>query len=236
MRRHSLTTLAATAATAAAALALGACGSDQPTDTSEVAPMLLAEEDAPAGYTWNSVSEVLTDADDLGQQLDAAMAGVTTEPEFCAALVPSSDSIIAELYDHQGAVDAVEFLPDDENDPAVIDAIVSTADAGDTADLASGETDAGDCGDFTRTDSSGTETTFHATVQKASVAETDDTSVITVLSDSATPGEELVTTVVGTVEDVHFRVTAAGVTDVEVLTELAEKQVSQITRTQEGQE
>jgi len=228
MRRHSLTTLAATAA---AVLALTACSNDEPTDTSEVAPMLLAEEDAPAGYTWNSVSEVLTDSgDDLGQQLDAAMAGVTTEPESCAALVPSSDSIIAELYDHQDAVDAVEFLPDDENDPAVIDAIVSTA------DLASGEIDAGDCGDFTRTDSSGTETTFHATVQKASVADTDDTSVITVLSDSATPGEELVTTVVGTVDDVHFRVTAAGVTDVVLLTELAEKQVAQITGTQEGQE
>ncbi|AEK35894.1 putative secreted protein [Corynebacterium variabile DSM 44702] len=234
MRRHSLTTLATTAA---AVLALAACGNDEPTDTSEVAPMLLAEEDAPAGYTWNSVSEVLTDSgDDLGQQLDAAMAGVTTEPESCAALVPSSDSIIAELYDHQDAVDAVEFLPDDENDPAVIDAIVSTADAGDTADLASGEIDAGDCGDFTRTDSSGTETTFHATVQKASVADTDDTSVITVLSDSATPGEELVTTVVGTVDDVHFRVTAAGVTDIVLLTELAEKQVAQITGTQEGQE
>lgn len=145
MRRHSLTTLAATAA---AVFALAACGSDEPTDTSEVAPMLLAEEDAPAGYTWNSVSEVLTDSgDDLGQQLDAAMAGVTTEPESCAALVPSSDSIIAELYDHQDAVDAVEFLPDDEKDPAVIDAIVSTADAGDTADLASGKIDAGDCGD-----------------------------------------------------------------------------------------
>jgi hypothetical protein len=35
---------------------------------------------------------------------------------------------------------------------------------------------------------------------------------------------------------VHFRVTAAGVTDVEVLTELAEKQVAQITGTQEGQD
>jgi hypothetical protein len=57
-----------------------------------------------------------------------------------------------------------------------------------------------------------------------------------VLSDSATPGEELVTTVIGTVDDVHFRVTAAGVTDVEVLTELAEKQVAQITGTQEGQD
>lgn len=229
--------LGAATFTALATLALAACGADEPTDTSEVAPMLLTEEDAPEGYTWNSVAEVLADAgDDLGQQLDAAMAGVTTEPESCAALVPSSDSIIAELYDHQDSVDAVEFLPADENDPAVIDAIVSTADTGDTADLASGEIDAGDCGDFTRTDSSGTETTFHATVQKASVADTDDTSVITVLSDSATPGEELVTTVVGTVDDVHFRVTAAGVTDVEVLTELAEKQVAQITETQEGQD
>jgi hypothetical protein len=219
------------------ALALTACGSDEPTDTSDIAPMLLTEEDAPEGYTWNSVAEVLTDAgDDLGQQLDAAMAGVTTEPESCAALVPSSDSIIAELYDHQDAADAVEFLPVDENDPAVIDAIVSTADSGDTADLASGEIDAEDCSDFTRTDSSGTETTFHATSQKASVADTDDTFVITVLSDSATPGEELVTTVIGTVDDVHFRVTAAGVTDVEVLTELAEKQVAQITGTQEGQD
>lgn len=219
------------------ALALTACGSDEPTDTSDIAPMLLTEEDAPEGYTWNSVAEVLTDAgDDLGQQLDAAMAGVTTEPESCAALVPSSDSIIAELYDHQDAADAVEFLPVDENDPAVIDAIVSTADSGDTADLASGEIDAEDCSDFTRTDSSGTETTFHATSQKASVADTDDTFVITVLSDSATPGEELVTTVIGTVGDVHFRVTAAGVTDVEVLTELAEKQVAQITGTQEGQD
>lgn len=219
------------------ALALTACGSDEPTDTSDIAPMLLTEEDAPEGYTWNSVAEVLTDAgDDLGQQLDAAMAGVTTEPESCAALVPSSDSIIAELYDHQDAADAVEFLPVDENDPAVIDAIVSTADSGDTADLASGEIDAEDCSDFTRTDSSGTETTFHATSQKASVADTDDTFVITVLSDSATPGEELVTTVIGTVDDVHFRITAAGVTDVEVLTELAEKQVAQITGTQEGQD
>jgi hypothetical protein len=219
------------------ALALTACGSDEPTDTSGIAPMLLTEEDAPEGYTWNSVAEVLTDAgDDLGQQLDAAMAGVTTEPESCAALVPSSDSIIAELYDHQDAADAVEFLPVDENDPAVIDAIVSTADSGDTADLASGEIDAEDCSDFTRTDSSGTETAFHATSQKASVADTDDTFVITVLSDSATPGEELVTTVIGTVDDVHFRVTAAGVTDVEVLTELAEKQVAQITGTQEGQD
>jgi hypothetical protein len=219
------------------ALALTACGSDEPTDTSDIAPMLLTEEDAPEGYTWNSVAEVLTDAgDDLGQQLDAAMAGVTTEPESCAALVPSSDSIIAELYDHQDAADAVEFLPVDENDPAVIDAIVSTADSGDTADLASGEIDAEDCSDFTRTDSSGTETTFHATSQKASVADTDDTFVIIVLSDSATPGEELVTTVIGTVDDVHFRVTAAGVTDVEVLTELAEKQVAQITGTQEGQD
>ncbi|WP_297008258.1 hypothetical protein [uncultured Corynebacterium sp.] len=216
---------------------LTACGDDGPTDTSAIAPMLLTEDDAPDGFGWNSVAEVLTDAgDDLGQQLDAALAGVTTEPASCGALVPTSDSIIAELHDHRDTVNAVEFLPDDENTPAVIDAVVSTADDGDTTDLASGRIDAGACSAFTRTGSDGSVTHYRASAQKASVASPDDTRVITVLSDSVTPGEDVVTTVAGTVEGVHFRVTSAGVTDADVLTTLAEKQVAKISDATEGQD
>lgn len=229
----------AAAAVSLAVLLLTACGGDDgdPADTSAVAPMPLVSGDAPAGFSWNSVAEVLEDAgDDLGNQLDAAAAGVTTEPESCAVLVPTSDSIIAELYDHRDTTGAVEFLPEDSNDPAVIDAVVSTAEDGDTAALATGKISADDCGDFTRTRSDGSDTHFRASAEKASVAATDDTTVITVLSDSATPGEELVTTVAGTVDGVHFRVTASGVTDLELLTDLAERQVAQITGYSQGQE
>lgn len=235
MRRLPLTTVGAVALVCP--LMLTACGDDTPTDTSAVAPMLLTDGDAPEGYTWNSVAEVLEDPDGtLGQQIDASVASVATDPASCAALVPTSDSIIAELFTHRDTADAVEFLPADDNDPAVIDAVVSTAEDGDTADLASGAVDTGVCGEFTRTGSDGGVTHYRANAQKASVASTDDTTVITVLSDSTTPGEDLVTTVVGTVDGVHFRVTAAGVTDVDLLTTLAEKQVAQISRGMEGQD
>jgi hypothetical protein len=51
-----------------------------------------------------------------------------------------------------------------------------------------------------------------------------------------TPGEELVTTITGTVDGVHFRIAASGVTDTQILTDLAEKQVRHIIEVMEGQD
>lgn len=227
-------------------LLLTSCGGDDDYAASEagasqVAPMLLGGAAAPTGYSWHGVAELLGDegsdsAGDLGQQIDAAMAGVTTEPASCSALVPTADSIIAELYDHRDAAGAVEFLPTDPTDPAVIDALVSVADSGDTVDIATGKISAGKCGDFTRTRSDGTVTRFRASAQKASIDTTDDTTVITVLSDSVTPGEELIATIAGTVRGVHFRIAASGVTDLDVLTDLAQKQVAAVIGYMEGQD
>lgn len=243
-RRRAAPTAAQATVTAAALgvltlVGLTACGgSDDPVaDTSAVAPMLLTDADTPAGYSWNSVAEVLADAgDDLGQQIDADAAATTTDPASCAALVPTSTSIFGELYDHRDTVGAVEFLPDDRNDPAVIDAVVSTADDGDTVDLASGKVGAGDCGQFSRTGSDGAVTHYRASGQSASNAVAQDMQVITVLSDSTDPGENLVTTVTGSVDGVHFRVTAAGTTDPDLLTGLAETQVNRIAEVMEGQD
>ncbi|AGP30140.1 hypothetical protein [Corynebacterium terpenotabidum] len=221
---------------------LAACGGDDGededfVDTSSIASLLLTSEDAPSGYSWNSVAEVLEGAgDDLGQQLDASAASVTTSPENCAALVPTADDLLAEIYDHSDTVGAIEFLPDDEDDPAVIDAVVSIADDGDTALLAGGDLDVDQCGEFTRTYADGSVTNYRANAQKASIAATDDTTVITVLSDSATEGEEITSTVTGTVDGVHFRITAVGVTDTDVVTSLAEAQVARITGVREGQD
>lgn len=216
---------------------LAGCSGDKVTDSSSVAPMLLTDRDTPEGYTWNSVAEVLRDADDgLGNQLDASANATTTQPASCAALVPTSDSIIAELYGHRDSTGAVEFLPRDSTSPAVIDAVVSTADDGDTSSLATGKVTVSDCAEFTRTGSDGTVTTYRATSQKASLATTDDTTVFTVSSDSVNAGESLVITVAGTVDGVHFRVTAAAVSDVATLTDLAEKQVSHIGEVMEGQD
>lgn len=243
-RRGTAPSAVPTAVTAAALgvlalVGLTACGgADDPVaDTSAVAPMLLTDDDAPAGYSWNSVADVLADAgDDLGQQLDADAAATTTDPASCAALVPTSTSIFGELYDHRDTVGAVEFLPDDRNDPAVIDAVVSTADDGDTAGLASGKVSVDGCGQFSRTGSDGAVTHYRASSQSASNAVAQDMRVVTVLSDSTDPGENLVTTVTGSVDGVHFRVTAAGTTDPDLLTELAETQVNRIAGTMEGQD
>ncbi|WP_261796859.1 hypothetical protein [Corynebacterium provencense] len=218
---------------------VSACGSDSDrmVDTSSVSTMLMTRDDTPPGYTWNSVAEVLRDAgDDLGQQIDAEAASVKVEPDYCAALVPTSTSIIAELHDHGDTTGAVEFLPEDSNDPAVVDAVVSTSDDGDTASLASGRVSADRCSDFTRTRDDGSVTHFRADSSRASLASPDDTTVITVLSDSVTPGEELVTTITGTVDGVHFRIAASGVTDTQILTDLAEKQVRHIIEVMEGQD
>jgi len=61
----------------------------------------------------------------------------------------------------------------------------------------------------------------------------DDATVITVVSDSTDPAEALITTVAGTVAGAHFRVTAAGVSDADLLTQLAEKQVSRMSTSKE---
>lgn len=206
-------------------------------DSSTVSSMLLTKDATPDNYSWNTVADVIGDAgDDLGNQLDAAAAAVTVDPRSCLALVPTSDSIIAELYDHRDATGAIEFLPTDSTDPAVIDAIVSTADDGDTADLANETITAADCSDFTRTRSDGTVTHFRASAQEASMPGADKITVITVLSNSVTPGEELITTIAGTVDGVNFRITAAGVADLDVLSDLAQKQVTQIAEFMRGQD
>jgi len=133
-------------------------GGDKTADApSAVAPMLLTNDDAPQGYSWNSVADILTDEDGgLGNQLDAAANENKTEPASCSALAPTADSIIGELYENRESAAAVEFLPtdaDDSQDPSVIDAVVSTANQGDTVDIATGVVSADDCSQFTRTGS-----------------------------------------------------------------------------------
>ncbi|MGO3361057.1 MAG: hypothetical protein ACTIL2_01320 [Corynebacterium sp.] len=217
---------------AGAGLLLGsaACSSDDSGngngsgDGSDADPSDLALTDsaAPAGYDWNDVGEVLSDegfSDDLQAPL--------IDPEQCAALDPSALSVLVELRDNQDTSAAVEFLPHDETDPAIVNAIVST-----DPDFLAMPEDISECETFTQTseeDPQAEPVTYQASAEQSEIVGAEDTEVITIVSDSeGAGGGEATSIVTGTVNGVAFRVSGSGIEEPRILMDLVDRQVDQI--------
>lgn len=203
--------------------------SDDPSD------LMLQQADAPAGYGWNNVADVF-DGDnasvtDFMTELGDADGGSQVDPETCSEIVPDENNLLLELHDHPDTTAVTEFLPQDDNDQTVIDAMISTADG--AADRV--PTDLSDCGTFTRTstlDTSKPPVTYHAQATEGSVVGAENVNVITVVEEdpaAADNASDPVIIVTGTAADVFFRVSAVGLKEPKILLDLADRQVARIT-------
>ncbi|WP_291477647.1 hypothetical protein [Corynebacterium sp.] len=202
----------------------GSAVSDNPAD------MMLTDSDTPAGYEWNNVADVLEDgSDDTAEELRNIAGSTRTDPEQCSALAPRAVSILATLQDNRDTAAAVEFLPQDENDPGVINAMIST-DPENTG-MALPE-DLSECASFTQgsdLDPDSPVVNYETEVSDAEVVGAEDVHVITVVNDSDSPsGDNPASVVVGRVDNVVFRVNASGVEEPQLLLDLVDRQVDRI--------
>lgn len=205
----------------------GGAVSDNPAD------MILTDSDTPAGYEWNNVADVLEDGeDDTADQLRSIAEATLTDPEQCGALAPRAVSILATLQDNQDTAAAVEFLPQDESDPAVINAMISTDPENTGMALPD---DLSECSSFTQSsemDPDSPAVNFETDVTDAEVLGAEDVHVITVVNDAdSQSGDNPASVVVGTVDGVAFRVNASGIEEPQLLLDLVDRQVDRIRGT-----
>ncbi|AHW65081.1 hypothetical protein [Corynebacterium glyciniphilum] len=217
----------------------GATSSESSGDTSgsavsdDPADMILTDSDTPAGYEWNNVADVLEDGEEATADELRNIAGSTrTEPEQCGSLAPRAVSILATLQDNPDTAAAVEFLPQDENDPGVINAMISTDPENTGMALPD---DLSECASFTQSsemDPDSPAVNYQTEVSDADVLGAEDVHVITVVNDSDSPsGDNPASVVVGRVDDVVFRINASGVEEPQLLLDLVDRQVDRIRGT-----
>lgn len=198
----------------------GSGGAPAPSD------LMLTDSASPAGYSWNDVAEVLGDDEQFDELREIADATVT-DPAECATLSPTAVSVLMDLREHSDTTAAVEFLPHDERDPAVVQAMVST----DPEALAVPD-DLSVCESFTQeneADPGTPATTYQVSAEETEVIGAEGVQVITILGDSQAPGgDEPTSLVVGTVGDIGFRVSASGIEEPRILMDIVDRQVDQI--------
>lgn len=201
-------------------------------DSPSPSDLMLTDSASPAGYSWNDASEVLGD-DEQFDQLNEIAEATVTDPEQCAPLAPSAVSVLVDLRDNPDTTGAVEFLPHDETDPAVVDAVVST----DPESLALPE-DMAQCETFTQNNEAAEdepEVTYQASTSDTEIVGAENTKVVTITSDSQGPGGDETTSVItGTVNGVAFRVTASGIEEPRILTDIVDRQVDRIAEVTSG--
>jgi hypothetical protein len=202
----------------------GSAVSDNPAD------MMLTDSDTPAGYEWNNVADVFEDgSEETAEELRNIAGATRTDPELCSALAPRAVNILATLQDNPDTAAAVEFLPQEENDPGVINAMIST-DPENTG-MALPE-DLSECASFTQgsdLDPDSPVVNYQTEVSDANVVGAEDVHVITVVSDAdSQSGDNPASVVVGRVDDVVFRVNASGVEEPNILLDLVDRQVDRI--------
>ncbi|MGV0870373.1 hypothetical protein [Corynebacterium kalidii] len=202
----------------------GSAVSDNPAD------MMLTDSDTPAGYEWNNVADVFEDgSEETAEELRNIAGATRTDPELCSALAPRAVNILATLQDNPDTAAAVEFLPQEENDPGVINAMIST-DPENTG-MALPE-ELSECASFTQgsdLDPDSPVVNYQTEVSDANVVGAEDVHVITVVSDAdSQSGDNPASVVVGRVDDVVFRVNASGVEEPNILLDLVDRQVDRI--------
>lgn len=188
--------------------------------------LMLTDSASPAGYSWNDVAEVLGDDEQFDELSEIADATVT-DPEECSTLSPTAVSVLVDLRENADTTAAVEFLPHDETDPAVVQAMVST----DPEALAVPD-DLSACETFTQhneVDAGTPEATYQVSAEDSNVEGAENVQVITITSDSQSPGgDEPTSLVVGNVGDIPFRVSASGIEEPRILMDIVDRQVDQI--------
>lgn len=232
MMHRALLRTCATVSAAGLAVGLAACSSDD--DEHGVDAMMLADADTPAGWERSDATEIFGDGDgddededaDIAELLDTARA-IDVEPAQCAPLEPSPLPALAMLYEHPETTAGAGFLPQDENDPGVVNAVISTDPEATGMVLPD---DLGECSTFTRTSEfDDQEVTYRADASEAEVDGAEDVHVVTVVSDAEVQsGDDTVSVVVGTVDDVAFRVDASGLEEPQILLDLVDRQVDRI--------
>jgi len=235
--------LSALALATAGLLVLGACSSEsgdaaEPSNestTSSVAAtpavaseVVLTEAEAPAGYEYSDVAEVLLEGAEQENHEDvlavlAEISGTnTTEPAQCSALLPTAVDMLTHIQQDPQATAATEFSDAEGN---VISVFATTSEAIERAPA-----DLAECATFTRaaTDPALDLQIVYRTEPLAievDGAETQTAARIVSDQDVAEPAQS---TFSGTVDGVYFQIYTSQALDDQLLTDIAQAQVDKI--------
>ena len=228
---------------AAGLLALGACSSgsggseadssSQTPASSAAAPavaadVVLAEADAPAGYTYSDVAEVLTagegreDHEDVLAVLAEISGTNTTEPARCSALLPTAVDMLTHIQQDPQASAATEFSDAQGN---VISVFATTSESIERAPA-----DPAECATFTRTATDPAvdlQVAYRAEPIAIEVDGAESSTAARIVSDQDV-AEPAQSTFSGTVDGVYFQIHASQALDDQLLTDMAQAQIDKI--------
>ena len=232
-------TLTLTAVTGVLLLGLSACA-DAPAEeaapaaettvtgeTAVPAEVILAADDAPAGFTHTDLGATLAAGDpEANAELLAMMAELTgatvTAPAHCAGLLPTAVDILTHIGQDPATTAGTDFT--DAEGTAIT--AMATTDAG----LTRAPGDLSDCATFTRESAvEGVDLTltYHAQPMDLELPGADAVTAARVqLADDAVVEES--TVIAGDVDGVYFYLTAPATLDDQVLIDLAGAQVEKI--------
>lgn len=229
---------------AAGLLALGACSSDTGDESTSTATdsssasvpatpavaseVVLGAADAPAGYEYSDVAEVLADgqSDENFEDVIAVLAEIsgtnTTEPAQCGALLPTAVDLLTHIHQDPQATAASEFSDAEGN---VITVFATTSESIERA-----PTDLAECATFTRAaNDPGVDLAITYRTESIAVevdgAEAQSAARIVSDQDVAEPAQS---TYSATVDGVYFQIHTSQALDDHQLTDMARAQADKI--------
>lgn len=225
-------------------LALSACSSDAQDSSADDAPdaapgtvaaapavaseVVLTAAEAPAGYEYSDVMEVLTagegeeNYDDVIAVLAEISGTNTTEPAQCGALIPTAVDVLTLIQQDPQASAATEFADDQGN---VISVFATTSDAVDRV-----PENLDECATFTRaaTDPAvDLQIVYQAEPISIDVDGAEISTAARIVSDQDV-AEPAQSTFSATVDGVYFQIYTSQALDDQMLTDMAQAQIDKI--------
>lgn len=228
---------------AAGLLSLGACSSesgdavdtsgDSPSSATAATPavaseVVLSEAEAPVGYEYSDVAEVLLQGqgDEDYQDVIAVLAEISgtnsTEPAQCGALIPTAVDILTLIEQDPQATAGTEFADAEGN---VISVFATTNESVERAPA-----DLTECATFTRTATDPAvdlQIVYRAEPVAVEVNGADTQSAARIVSDQDV-AEPAQSTFSGTVDGVYFQIYTSQALGDQQLTDMAQAQVDKI--------
>lgn len=224
-------------------LALGACSSGSDDSTSEssnetAAPValspavasevVLTEAEAPAGYEYSDVAEVLTEGqgEENYEDVIAVLAEIsgtnTTDPAQCGALIPTAVDVLTHIQQDPEASAATEFADAEGN---VISVFATTSDSFEQV-----PENLEECATFSRTatdPSVDLQIVYQAEPIDIAVDGAETPVAVRVVSDQDV-AEPAQSTFSATVDGVYFQIYTSQALDDQMLADMAQAQVDKI--------
>lgn len=189
---------------------------------------MLAEADAPAGYTYSDVAEVLTagegreDHEDVLAMLAEISGTNTTEPAQCSALLPTAVDMLTHIQQDPQASAATEFSDAEGN---VISVFATTSESIERAPV-----DLAECATFTRTATDPAvdlQVVYRAEPIAVEVDGAESATAARIVSDQDV-AEPAQSTFSGTADGVYFQIHTSQALDDQLLTDMAQAQIDKI--------